>query len=357
MHKSAIIGYGGMASEIHHHKVADSLGEIIEVAGVWDVRKERRDCAAAEGLKVYESLEELLGDPTTDIVVVATPNDSHKQFSIAALKAGKHVVCEKPVMMNCGELEETLIVARSVGKIFSAHQNRRWDKDFLMVKEVLSKGTLGKPFYIESRVMGHNGCPRGWRAYPQHLGGMLVDWGVHLVDQLICLMPQSKIKTIYATMLKVRENTLVDDNLKIAMAFDNGVHATVEVNTNLFIDLPLWFVCGHDGTMVINNWDCEGKIVCDRGDTRQTEEFITYPGGIPTVNTVSRTVENLIEYPLPDIQGDVKDMWMNFYRNFVAAIEGREPQNVTHEQMMRVMKVLEAARKSSDEGRSIECGI
>ena len=96
-------------------------------------------------------------------MILAVPNNFHKPLSIEAMRAGKNVICEKPVMLNAQELEEVLAVAKETGRQFSVHQNRRWDKDFLMVKKMLEDGTIGKPFYIESRVQGSKGIPGDWR--------------------------------------------------------------------------------------------------------------------------------------------------------------------------------------------------
>ena len=81
------------------------------------------------------------------------------------MKAGKHVISEKPVTMSCAELEEVRAVSEKTGKVFTVHQNRRMDKDFLIVKKAFADGVLGNVFSIESRVQGARGVPEGWRQY------------------------------------------------------------------------------------------------------------------------------------------------------------------------------------------------
>lgn len=139
------------------------------------------------------------------------------------------------------------------------HQNRRWDRDFLIVKKAIEDGTLGKPFYIESRVQGSKGIPGDWRCVKEAGGGMLLDWGVHLIDQIMWLV-KSPVKEVYAAPALVKFPE-VDDNFKLLLRFENGLSALVEVDTYTFINLPRWHVSGDAGTLQIDSFGCEGKIV------------------------------------------------------------------------------------------------
>ena len=102
-HRIGVIGYGGMGGW-HVNKIATI--ENIELAGIWDIRECQREKACEKGIHVYESLEALLADETVDMVLIATPNDVHKPLAIAAMEAGKNVVCEKPVTLNSADLQE-----------------------------------------------------------------------------------------------------------------------------------------------------------------------------------------------------------------------------------------------------------
>lgn len=167
---AAIIGYGGMGGWHHENISAKVPG--IQVKAAWDIREEAREKAVSNGLRAYASLEELLADGEIDLVTVATPNNFHRELSIACLQAGKAVVCEKPVTMNAAELTEIMAVAKETGKLFSIHQNRRWDKDFRIVQQVLSDKTIGEPYFIESRVQGSRRAMHGWRGYKVNGAGL-----------------------------------------------------------------------------------------------------------------------------------------------------------------------------------------
>ncbi len=343
-HRIGIIGYGGMGG--WHVDKLKTLPEP-ELAGVWDIREVRRDLARERGLFVYESLEALLADVTVDMVLIATPNDCHKPLAIQAMEAGKHVVCEKPVTVSSQDLQEMIEASQRTGKFLTVHQNRRWDKDFLVVKKILEEGTLGPVFRIESRVQGAHGIPGDWRALPEHGGGMILDWGVHLLDQALLLYPEAKLNTVYASVSNVT-NTLVDDGFFTELAFDNGVHMWVEVGTSNFIELPRWVVEGTDGTAVIEDFKRNGKIVCAHGeDDKDVVPVVTAAGLTKTM--APRRPETIRTLPLPEVESDVRD----FYRNVVAHLNGEADRLIKLPQVARVMRLMEAIKKSAATGQVV----
>ena len=190
--KWALVGYGGMG-EWHVGKLK-TLPEF-EIAGIYDIKPERVKAAEEAGLAAYESLEALLGDVSIELVTLAIPNDLHVDVAVRAMHAGKHVVCEKPVALNHLELQQMIDASRDTGKLFTVHQNRRWDEDFLIVKKLLQENALGRTFNIESRVHGSRGVPGDWRNTARQGGGMILDWGVHLLDQVLNMVDQDVVST------------------------------------------------------------------------------------------------------------------------------------------------------------------
>ena len=106
------------------------------------------------------------------------------------MKAGKNVISEKPITLSSADLEEMKETSESTGRFLTVHQNRRWDEDYLTVKEILREGKLGELFRLESRVHGSRGIPGDWRQEKEHGGGMVLDWGVHLLDQALLFFPR-----------------------------------------------------------------------------------------------------------------------------------------------------------------------
>ena len=343
-HRIAIIGLGGMGT--WHLNKLETLNEP-EVAGIWDIKEARREYARSRNVFVYDNLEALLADETVDMVLIATPNDMHQPLAIQAMEAGKHVISEKPITISSADLQEMIAVSEKTGKFLCVHQNRRWDEDFLTVKEILKEGRLGPVFRIESRVQGAHGIPGDWRQEPEKGGGMILDWGVHLLDQALLLYPDAKIETVYATVTNVT-NTKVDDGFSADLGMSNGVHILVEVGTSNFITLPRWVVQGTDGTAVIEDWKLNGKQVCAHGnDEKDVVPVITAAGLTKTM--APRREDTIATYPLPEVHSDVRD----FYRNVVAHLNGKAERLIKLPQVVRVMKLMEAIRTSAEKKQVI----
>ncbi|MCI8553392.1 MAG: Gfo/Idh/MocA family oxidoreductase, partial [Clostridiales bacterium] len=178
-YKAAIVGYGGMG---RWHTDGICKTDRVVFKGTYDINPDRMKAAEADGLTVsYSSYEALLADSEIDIVVIATPNNFHMPLAIQAMEAGKAVLCEKPVAMSSEETQKMIDCARRTGSVFTIHQNRRHDPDYLHVRDSIEQGLLGDVFEIESRVTGARGIPEGWRLYAVAGGGMMLDWGVHLI--------------------------------------------------------------------------------------------------------------------------------------------------------------------------------
>jgi scyllo-inositol 2-dehydrogenase (NADP+) len=345
VHKLGIIGYGGMG-EWHHKNVRDRV-DGLEVVAAFDVRPERLELAKENGLRAHTSLEDILADKEVTMITIATPNNFHKDLAISAMRAGKHVVCEKPVTMDAAELEEIIAVKKETGLTFAVHQNRRWDKDFRIVKAALEQNLIGKPFYIESRVQGSGGVLHGWRGAKVNGGGMLYDWGIHLIDQLMWLIDSPVVELM--ADLKYVHHTECDDNFKLYMTFGNGLTAHVQVDTYCFIPLPRWQVHGDEATLVVKDWACNGKIVRAKDDGTVWEESIVYTEAGPTRTMAPRRKETIQEDPLPTVQTD----WSDYYKNILDVINNGAELIVKPEQSLRVMKVIDAAFESARLGKSV----
>lgn len=349
-HKLVIVGFGGMGG--WHYENITARIKNIEVVGVYDIRPEVEERARELGLRWYNSLEEVLQDSHIDMVTIATPNNVHKDIAIQCLRHGKNVVCEKPVTMNAKELEEIIAVRDETGKVFSVHQNRRWDKDYAIVKRIVEDNTIGKLTMIESRVQGSRRAMHGWRAFKINGGGMLLDWGVHLIDQLLCMI-DAPLTGIYAD-LQSNYSEEVDDNIKIMLKFGNKVSAIVEVATNCFINQARWHVIGEEGTAVVEDWNCIGKIVkLSTEEDMEWAETIVYTEAGPTRTMAPRPSETTSTLPLPEVHTE----WTDYYKNIVAVIDNEEELIVKPEQCLRAMKVIDAIFESAEKNTSIECCI
>ena len=339
-----VIGYGGMGGwHVQHAQKSD----VVNLLGIYDIDPKKTTLARERGIFAYDSLEEVLADERVDLVTVAIPNDSHLGTVVAALKAGKNVICEKPVAMNSEELDQMIAAAEESGKKFAVHQNRRFDIDFLAMKQIKESGELGNIINIESRIHGSRGIPSDWRGEKEHGGGMVLDWGVHLIDQLLQIFDE-KIEKVYCTLDHITNNE-VDDGFKLTIYFEGGKSAYIEVGTYNFIAMPRFFMRAEKGSAMITDWREKCKVAkCKYWHESDVIPVETAAGLTKTM--APRDSVTMDEYELEKPVSDVHD----YYRNFCAAIDGNATQLVTHPQMRRVMKVMEACFESDRLGRPVE---
>ncbi len=341
----AIVGYGGMGSW-HTRYLLSS--DACELAGIWDINPERCELAKSNNIHAYSSLEDLLADESIEIVTIAVPNECHMPIALQCMDAGKNVVCEKPVTLNHNELQRIIDKSESTGKLFSVHQNRRWDCDYLIMKDLYASGKLGDIFGIESRYHGSRGIPGDWRGKKEHGGGMMLDWGVHLIDQILGIVYDRKIEKIYCRCDHIT-NDEVDDGFKLEIYFNGGLTAHVEVGTSNFISMPRFFMTGKIGAAMIDDWKTDCRVVlCDKWEEKDVKPVVTAAGLTKTM--APRDENTTTEFIIPRPASDVHD----FYRNICRAIDGKEEQLIKNNEVMRVMLVMEAAFRSDEIGTPVD---
>jgi len=332
----AVIGYGGMGGWHTRHLLES---DVAVLCGIWDTNPQKCALAETNGIKAYKSEAELLADPNVEIVTIATPNHFHAEIAIRALRAGKHVISEKPVCLTSDELESVIAVSKETGRLFTVHQNRRWDCDFMMMKEAYHCGKLGEIFRIESRIQGSRGCPGDWRSVKPS-GGMIYDWGVHLIDQMFQIVNDKKIKAVSCHCEHIT-NKEVDDGFQLDIIFEGDLVGHIEVGTHHFITLPRYYMAGTEGAAVIQDWRDRTTCIHSISDNeKEVKPVITAAGMTKTL--APRAEDTLETFYIERPESDVHD----YYRNFVAAARGECEQIVKHSEMRRVLKVMEAAFES-----------
>ena len=343
--KFAVIGYGGMGSwHVGHAQKSD----VIDLAGIWDIDEKKRVLANERGIYAYGSLDELLNDKSVELVTIAIPNDVHLEVVLACLNAGKHVICEKPVALSSSDLEEMIACSIKNQRLFTVHQNRRFDVDYLAMQQLADSNEIGKPIRIESRIHGSRGIPSDWRGEKAHGGGMILDWGIHLIDQLMLIYKDDVIDTINCTVTNIT-NKEVDDGFYLTITFKSGAVAFVEVGTFNFIALPRFYMKAENGSAIIEDWQKKTRVAkCKYWHESEVVPVQTAAGLTKTM--APRDSITLDTYELDIPKSDVHD----FYRNFVLAIDGKTTQLVTHDEMRLDMKIMEYAFKSAELGQTIK---
>ena len=247
----AVIGFGLSGSVFHAPLVSSVAG--MEVAAIVTSNPRRREHAHRDypDAEVLSTADELWRHPTRyDLVVVASPNRSHVPLGLAAMNAGLPVVIDKPLAASVADAEKLIETSQSTGQMLSVFQNRRWDNDFLTVRQLIAADVLGPITRFESRFERYRATLRthAWREFsaPEEAGGLLFDLGSHLIDQAIQLFGQPV--RVYAELEKRRAGALVDDDSFVALRFANGVDAHLWMSVVARIQGPRLRLSGLRGT-------------------------------------------------------------------------------------------------------------
>lgn len=345
--KLGIVGFGFMG-----HCDADMMQtfEDIDLVAVADTNPEQlKD--APKGVETYGSMDEMLRKADINVVMISTPNPSHLEMVKKAAEMGKHIICEKPAAMTVAEFDEMIEVTEKAGVIFTVHQQRRWDKDYRIMKEVYDRQLVGEMYVIKSQLYGVNGNMHDWHIYPEMGGGMLYDWGVHLIDQILDMV-DSKIDSLYADLRKVI-NEKVDDYFNILIKFKNGVTAEIELGTYYLTPKRAWFVGGNKGSAIIDGFAGEGSIVHTAHLLENVPGRITMTAAGPTRSFGPPEPGLLVEEPLPKVNVDHR----NYFEHFLKAFHGEEDIIVKPEQVRRVLCVMEAVRESARTGEAVRMEV
>lgn len=343
-----IIGFGFMGQT--HAETINGL-DYANLKAVCDTN-EAQFVYAPDGVATYVSADELLADETIDTVIIAVPNLLHLKMVVKSAKAHKDIICEKPLAMNSEEVKEMMAVTKEENVRFTIHHQRRWDHDYRVAKEVYDQKLVGDIYTIKSSLYGFNGNMHDWHIYPELGGGMLYDWGVHLIDQILWMIP-TKLQTVYADVRNVI-NEKVDDYFNIQLYFENGINAQIELGTYFLNSSENWFerhwfIGGNEGSAKIDGFNPKGEI------TRTSELLGNVPGQItmthagPTRSFGPAPEGRILTEALPEV--DVSHRM--FFDNYYAAVSGKEELTIQPEEILRLMQVVEAIRTSAKYHQSI----
>ena len=322
-----LIGYGAIA-QVHAASITATPG--LRLAGVCDVSDERRQMAAREwSVQTHARAEDLLDDPEVRLVVVGTPPSIHSDSVMAALRAGKHVVCEKPFALRVEEVDRMIDAAAARDLVLTVFQSRRWDPDYLALRDVVRSGRIGEAFYMESFIGGHDHPCDFWHSHEPISGGTIYDWGSHYFDWILQLFP-NPVRTVSAHAHKlVWHDVTNSDQVRVDLKFAGGAQASFLQSDIAAARKPKWYVLGTHGA-VVGEWQPEA-IPADF--PARVKVFRPNEGG---------SNEELLALAPRDDHG--------FYRNLADHLAWDEALAVTPEQARRTVAVMEAATLSIARG-------
>lgn len=338
-----IIGSGGIAQGAHMPGYA-AIPDLCEIVAVADVNPETAK-AAAEKFQVkhvFTDYRKLLEMDEVDAVSVCTPNYLHYEPTILAFKAGKHVLCEKPIAMNAREAEEMVQAGRKAGKKFMVGYNSRFAPTNQLLKTMIDAGELGEIYFARAQALRRRGIP-GWGVFidkSKQGGGPLIDIGVHILDLTLWLMGHPKpVAASGMTYAKFGhrsdivgfmgqwdyKNFTVEDFAIGLIRFDNG--ATISLESSFVANIPedifTSTLCGTEGGAVTHPL----TLVKERFRSLQ----------------VSRP-----EIPNPNINTHAAEV-----KHFCEAILNDTEPLITGEHGLAVAKIMDAIYASSEAGKEV----
>lgn len=296
--------------------------------------------------EIVRDYQNLLDDSEVELIIVNTPDDTHYSFASRALKAGKHVIVEKPFTTTSQQGEELIKIAQEQNRMLSIFQNRRWDADFLTVQDILRKGLLGRLVEFESTFPRYRNFIKEntWKETGELGGGITYNLGSHLIDQAILLfgMPEG----VYADIDTLRDGGMVDDYFNIHLIYPN-VKVSLKAGY-LMKELPPRFVIyGTTGAYVKYGLDKQEAALTEgeMPDKPQWGEETPEEWGI--INAIIDGKETRYKYP------GVPGNYNAYYQNIYEHLRKDTPLLTDAKDVIKVIKVIEASFKSRQEKKVI----
>ncbi len=344
-----LLGYSPFVGQAHGLGIEATPGLALRAA--CDLNPERLEQVRKDfpGLKTLESAALLADDPAIDVVIIATPPNTHSSLSLQMMAAGKHVVCEKPLALNRAETALMVEAADRQQVHLGCHQNRRWDVDYLAIKQALKEGRIGELFYMETFVGGFDHPCGYWHSHDEISGGTAYDWGAHYLDWVVSLIPERVVSVIGTRHNRVWHDVTNADQERVQVRFAGGQEAEFLHSDIAAARKPKWYLLGTEGAIVgqwrdIASYEVDPVLYFEEHNIPATE--------MPPDLTLHRrhssghVVTQKLAVP--------ERRHFLFHRNLADHLLTGEPIEAPLEDSVKVVAILEAADRSAAKGGSVE---
>lgn len=338
-----VVGFG-LGGRIFHAAVIAAVPGLDLAAIV-----QRHGTSAQEtypNAKIVRRVDELLEDQSIRLIAITTPNATHYELAKRCLEAGRDVVVDKPFALTTGQAEELVELAKSKGRLLSVYQNRRWDGDFLTIKQLLHQNTLGRLVSYEAHFDRWRPelRPQAWKESQEEGGGTLFDLGPHLVDQALALFGSPE--TVWADVRSERTNSTVDDAFDIKLSYP-GLTAWLRSASLTCAPGPRFVLHGTHGSYIKYGLDPQEDAL-RTGGSFLNPHWGEEPEKAWGMLTLER--DGALQYQAqPTLPGDYR----HFYANVRDAIQGKASLAVPGEAGVLSIRVLELARLSSEKKQTL----
>ena len=345
----AIVGYGPLGGMGYSHGLGVSSTDGLQLAAICDTSRERLEAASEQfpGARLYTTSDEVAADSSIDLAIVATPPSTHFSLALQLLEAGKHVVCEKPLCFSVEEADRLLEAALTRGLILAVNQNRRWDADFLTIRQVVDAGLLGEVFNVETFVGSFEHPCREWHSESSISGGAEFDWGAHYIDWTLQLLPGQPCLVYANGHKRVWHDVTNLDQVRVRMIWDDGREAEFVHSDVSAVRRPKFYIQGTAGTLVGHYRPLVSeRIEPGRGYVREESHHAEAPADLTLVRYEPLN-GGLHEQRLPLVPAEP----FAFHRNLADHLLFDDPPlAVDHRSMRELIAVLEAAHQSAERG-------
>lgn len=296
-------------------------------------------------VKIVRRYEELIADSSLELIIVNTPDITHFGYCRAALEAGKHVIVEKPFAFTVAEGEELIRLADRKGLMLTVFQNRRWDGDFMTVRQVLNSGKLGKMLEFRAGFQRYkNQITDSWKERKDRFVGIVYNLGPHLVDQAVALF--GKPQGVFARIAVQRDGSQIDDFFHILLLYKD-LQVTLSAGMLMKEPIATYVLHGTNGSFVKYGIDPQedqlkgGMLPTDSSYGYDTPEFY----GTLSIDNKGITIKETIE--------TVKGNYMQYFDAVAESIRHQTLPPVLPSGNLIVLRILEAAYQSRDENKVI----
>lgn len=334
--KVGVIGYGGAFNMGRQHLNEMKRAGMTPFA-VCEINEERRKVAEQEfpGIETYASLDQMLKRSDVNLITHITPHNLHHPLAKKCLLAGKHVVTEKPFVLTTKEADDLIKTAKAKGLMVSTYHNRHWDGWIMRAKKEIDRGVIGDVIRVEAHMGGYHMPREWWRSSKTISGGILYDWGVHLLEYALQVVPSQVTEVsgfahrgFWPTKMPAKHPWRNDSN-------EDEAAAVVRFKNGAYINLSISSVRGHADPYVIAFFGTKGAYMIN------WKNWTTR-----IANRKNELVEKVGEHP--------RSQGYKFYENVAGYLTGREKLVITPEWARRPIHILDLAGQSAKAGKAMK---
>jgi len=304
------------------------------------IAERRRVMAERFGCRTYRRIEDMIADPDVELVDIATRSGDHVEHALLALRAGKHVLLEKPIGVSHAEaLRLTDAARRARGKLFARH-NRRFEPPFMKVRELMASGLLGRVHTIKLR---RNSYARrdDWQTILSCGGGQTLNWGPHIIDHALQLL-ESPVAGLWSDLQNVAARGDAEDCVKILFRGRNGRVVDLEIMGAAALSEPEYTVLGSRGALVSESGAFRMRYLDPALKLRPRRSRTGTPGVTCGTPEQLRWIEETVPVPRGELN-DASGIWLHLY----PAIREGAKFPITLDEALEVMRVISAVRKGT----------